>query len=366
MNLTVPPASDRPRVAIIVASLGNKGPVVVARDLASELVSKGHEVHVYHLDDVRQLTFECPVSRLDWASIRQLRRFDVVHTHSLRPDALGWILRNIFRTKAVFVSTIHSYIDQDLAFTYGKFVAFVFSGIARLVWRGLDGSAVLSKDALRHYAGLQTSTVLKVIHNGRSVQAAAEIDEDVSSAKLFFRGRKVIGACAVLGRRKGLHQVIEAIAEMDDWGFLLIGDGPEMAQLQRLAEQRGVGERVLFMGWKDNPVPYLDVMEIYAMTSYSEGLPLALLDAASKGKAIVCSDTPLFREVFSDDEVCYFRLDDIASLRRAMLGAYEDMSRRGALTRARFEREYSVSLMADRYILFYKDLMKGGAGEMHA
>lgn len=344
------------RVAIIVASLASKGPVIVARDLAASLVAQGHDVHVYHLDGLRELSFACPTSRLGWSCIAGLKRFDVIHTHSLRPDAVGWGLKHILRHKAVFVSTIHNYVEKDLAFAYGKVVAFIFARLWRWLWRGLDGCAVLSNDALAYYADLRPGVTLRVIYNGRAACDVDTVPDDAASVAAFFRGRYVIGACAAVSRLKGFHQVIEALPAMTDWGFLLIGDGPEVRHLKQLAEHCGVADRVLFLGWKENPVRYFHLLDVYAMASYSEGGPLALLEAASCGKSIICSDVAVFREVFSEQEVCYFQLDDAASLMSAMTKALKHADRFGIAARERFEKDYSVGRMAQHYGLFYRDL----------
>ena len=57
------------------------------------------------------------------------------------------------------------------------------------------------------------------------------------------------------------------------------------------------------------------------MPSYSEGFPLAMLEAASMQKAIVCSDIPVFREIFSEQEIVTFELDNTNSLRDALITA---------------------------------------------
>ena len=99
--------------------------------------------------------------------------------------------------------------------------------------------------------------------------------------------------------------------------ILHCGDGKERQPLQELAQTLGVADRVLFVGRKPAGFRFLQLADIFVMPSYSEGFPLAMLEAASMQKAIVCSDIPVFREIFSEQEIVTFELDNTNSLRDA-------------------------------------------------
>ena len=100
-----------------------------------------------------------------------------------------------------------------------------------------------------------------------------------------------------------------------------MGDGKERQPLQELAQTLGVADRVLFVGRKPAGFRFLQLADIFVMPSYSEGFPLAMLEAASMQKAIVCSDIPVFREIFSEQEIVTFELDNTNSLRDALITA---------------------------------------------
>lgn len=65
-----------------------------------------------------------------------------------------------------------------------------------------------------------------------------------------------------------------------------MGDGKERQPLQELAQTLGVADRVLFVGRKPAGFRFLQLADIFVMPSYSEGFPLAMLEAASMQKLL--------------------------------------------------------------------------------
>ena len=75
------------RVAFILPSLANKGPIIVARDIVNELSKKDDiECKVFYFDDITELTFACPVKKISFISKINFEEFDIIHSHMLRPD----------------------------------------------------------------------------------------------------------------------------------------------------------------------------------------------------------------------------------------------------------------------------------------
>lgn len=83
--------------------------------------------------------------------------------------------------------------------------------------------------------------------------------------------------------------------------FTLIGDG-EFLDLKQMASNAGVINSICFTGHKLNPFPYVKNSDIYVLSSISEGLPMALVEAMSLGLPVVstnCLSGPA--EILSDD-----------------------------------------------------------------
>lgn len=347
------------KIALIVPSLSQKAPVLVARDLAEGYVQLGHQVKVFYFDDITEVTFPCIAERISFFDIKKTRGFDIVHTHMIRPDTFGFIARSLLATNAKFVSTIHNIVEEDLRFSYGNVISKIFSKIWRFVWHHIDGRVVLTEQALSYYHSSQPGDLFTKIYNGRASHNSRCIDEAdesrVTSLKIRYR---ILGSCAVIGKRKGLDQAIRALRQLDQYALLIVGDGPALDELQQLSINLGVEDRVLMLGRRNNARDFLPFMDVYAMPSRSEGLPLALLEAVSAGVPVVCSNIPQFQEVFTEDEVSFFDLDDIDGFVNAVHLAEANGQMLSERARSRYQRCYTQQVMVNNYLSYFDQLLK--------
>lgn len=345
------------KIAIIVPSLAHKAPVLVARDLAKGFVLAGHSVTAFYFDTSNEVQFPCPVKLIKFFDYAQLDGFDVVHTHMLRPDIFGWCCKKIHRMSGKFVTTIHNIVEDDLFYSYGKFISAIFSPIWRLIWSGLDGRIVISDHELQYYTLTQPKCSFHRIYNGCNSHIATSIKANdaqiISDAKKHWH---LIGACAVVSHRKGLEQVIKALPFLTDYAFLLIGDGPALQDLQILANSLGVANRFITLGQKNNARDYMPYIDIYAMPSRSEGMGLALLEAVSAGVPAVCSDIPVFREIFSEHEVSFFQLDNIEDFVTAIKYLENNGVALSKRARERVETSYTQEIMVSHYLNYFEIL----------
>lgn len=343
------------RIAIFVTSLSPVGPVLVAHDLCQELVLRGHEVVVYYFKNKFGLDFPCVTKKMTFHQLWKMSEFDVIHSNSLRPDAVAWLLKNIVRTRSRFVCTVHNYVEQDLTMLYGRGISRVISPLWRLLWRGLDAVAVLTKDAQVYYKRTFPPVISQVVHNARRVSIIRSIDAGHKDYLGSLRSRfTVVGANAAVLKRKGFHHVIEALVHLPNHVFVLVGDGPELSYLRGLAVSLGVSSRFISLGYQSNACAYLEYYHVYVMPSVSEGMPLAMLEAVDAGVPVVCSRISVFEELFNSDEVNYFVVNDPASLVEALQVSPDVLKLRAELAKARLVSSYTVEKMTDGYLQIYR------------
>ena len=103
----------------------------------------------------------------------------------------------------------------------------------------------------------------------------------------------LIGTVGRLAEIKRQDLLILAFANVKsripDAHLLLVGDGPLLHELTNLVGDLGLGDHVHFAGYQPHAAPYLQAMDVFALTSRSEGMPQALLEAAVIGVPIVAS-----------------------------------------------------------------------------
>ncbi|MND95766.1 4-alpha-N-acetylgalactosaminyltransferase [compost metagenome] len=313
------------KIAIILPSLRNVGPNKVALTIVKEnLCSSELSFKVFYIKEQIELDFPCEAEKLSLSTFRQLYEFDVIHSHMLRPDIINAILP-FYKGKKI--STIHNIVTDDLYYSHGHFISKLVSRFWFKIWSLLDNVIVLSMFAKNFYVknGLSEEQVL-VIYNGIEKDNSLEsIDKSDKELILNFKAnKKLIAALCLANARKGLEQVIEALVNLPEYKFILIGDGPIVTDLRTLALERKVSERFLVLGYRKNARKFLQYVDYFIMPSRSEGFPLALIEAVEAKKKVVCSSLPLFKEIYDKNEVSFFELDNIATLEEAIRNADEN------------------------------------------
>jgi glycosyltransferase involved in cell wall biosynthesis len=74
--------------------------------------------------------------------------------------------------------------------------------------------------------------------------------------------------------------------------LIILGEGSERSQLERLASDLGVADDVDLPGFVTNPYPYLAQAAVFVLSSHREGLPGALIQALASGAPVVATDCP--------------------------------------------------------------------------
>lgn len=343
------------KIAMILPSLANKGPVIVAKDLCEQFIRKGHDCKVYYLDDNVQLQMPCPVERISfWQSI-DFTQWDVIHSHMFRPDGYVWYhlrMRHI-PTSVKLVTTLHqpiTFVALRLNYNYLR------SFITHLLWArfitAFDNVVMLNdftaKSMNRQFPRLN----LSVVHNGRDI-ATGHISTDISQITDLKNKYRIIGTCSNITRRKGLSQMVKALQFLPDYAFVAVGDGEQLQELQQLAARLGVQDRCVWLGYRANATDYLSLFDLFVMCTYSEGFPLALIEAAAYGLPTVLSDIPILKSIISEPDVSFYHLDNISDLVSKIEHVYRHRTEYGRNIRQRYEQEMTASVMSENYLKIY-------------
>ncbi len=344
------------RIAFLLTSLANSGPIIVAKDLANLLVKQGHHVVVFYFKDKIDLEFDCPTHKLTFFSIFDFHAFDIIHCHGLRPD-LFISLRKPLYCKTPVCTTLHSYLFQDHAYKYGKRWAWLTGRLVLASTLRDDLVITLSKHAMEYYKEYLPAKKLNYAYNTRACEHK-DVAIDIKQRITEFKGESILlGANCCISHRKGLHQIVEALPTLENMKFCIVGDGPEKENLKELAKKLNVSDRVLFLGRQPIAHIFLPFYDCFVMPSYSEGFPLALLEAASYSKATVCSNIPIFQEILTSEETSFFELDNKDSLIAAVHRAIQNRESFASNIHKKFHKAYSPECFVNRHLEIYKQLI---------
>lgn len=172
---------------------------------------------------------------------------------------------------------------------------------------------------------------------------------------------------ASLHRRKGIDVLLEAfdgLATTPPPVLWIAGDGPERAALERRAARIEGGERVRFLGSRDDAADLLAACDVAVLPSRREGLGVAALEAMAAGRPLVASDVGgLGETVVHERTGLLVPPEDPQALREALSRLLADAALRarlGAEGPQRIREGYLASQMVDAYEALYAEVLAEG------
>jgi glycosyltransferase involved in cell wall biosynthesis len=244
--------------------------------------------------------------------------------------------------------------------------------ILRIVETGLDWFTdhyVAVSEDLRDQgvrAGIYRADKVTVIPNGLQFDHVPS-SFDISAKRKALGipvGSPVIGTVTRLEPQKANEVLLRAVARVvtrvPNLVTLIAGDGPQRKELQDLAMHLGLAGRVSFLGWRDDAVELLGVLDIFCMSSRWEGCPMVLLEAMAMRCPVVATDIGGVREIVVNEETgLLVAPDDSEALADAvirLLSAGTERERMAEAGRRRVEQHFGAAKMLATYARLYRDL----------
>jgi glycosyltransferase involved in cell wall biosynthesis len=286
------------------------------------------------------------------------RRISIVHAHGYKAVVASGLAKR--RHPHGLISTIHGKLEVTLATP----VAWVKSQLnlrleREFTTRYVDAVCYVTEDIARHYKQPHGDLVRRVVPNGIDPLDRSTYPRPRELARTAFN----VGIVGRVSRVKGIAFAIEALTDPalpSQVRLTIIGTGPSEGELRRLAAQRGVGERVEFLGFRGNIYDYLAHLDALLMPSYHEGLPYTLLEAMSLARPIVASRVGGLAEVLEDGVTgVLVPVGDVAAVVAAVKRLVEDRKRAAAMGFAAAQvqrRQYTLDVMGETYCELYERL----------
>lgn len=186
---------------------------------------------------------------------------------------------------------------------------------------------------------------------------------DLARAKFGFDPDDfVIGTlCRLSDRRKGVHDFVtmasQIAPEFPNARFLVAGEGVLRPALEQQATQLGVGERIVFGGWDNQPAASYAAMDAFVIASTHEGGPTTLLEAMAMGLPVIATNVGMVPEVVADGVtglICPPSApDSLAIAARQLLSRPELALAMGDAAREAALCGFSVDRMVERYLRLF-------------
>ena len=290
----------------------------------------------------------------------QEQRIDVLHCHQYSPFCYGAIACLGIRTKIIFTEHGRFYPDR---YSWKRRV------VNQILYRLTHRITCISKatrQALHEFEWIPASRV-NVIYNGVATPSLTQPPGYVRDVLGIKETTFVVGTISRLDPIKNQHMMIRAFADLhesvEDCALILVGDGPEREALEEQAASSGVSDSVHFTGFVTNIADYLSAIDVFLLTSFSEGTSMTLLEAMSMKKAIIATAVGGNIEVLKSGETgMLIDSDDQQALRTELIALHKNNDWRDMLghnAQTSYQSLFSRKTMTDAYSSLYQLLWSG-------
>jgi len=289
------------------------GSGVVATELGKALAEKGHEVHFisyafphrlhhfidniyYHEVEISNYPlFEHSLYSLSLTSkmleVIEYENLDLMHVHYAIPHATSaYLAKQIIRknnSDIKIITTLHG-TDITLVGLEPSFLPLVKFSIEES-----DGvtavSRFLKETTLTNY---NIEKDIEVIHNFIDTSLFKDTKNDVMRKKIAPNGERILihtSNFRVVKRVSDTIRILELVKKEVPTKLILIGDGPDRSECERLSRELNLQDDVIFLGKQDGLEEILTCGDIFLMPSQSESFGLAALEAMSCGLPVISS-----------------------------------------------------------------------------
>lgn len=304
---------------VLYPTYGGSG--VVATELGKALAVKGHEIHFitysqpvrlgsfrenifYHEVAVSNYPlFEYQPYETELASkmvdVVKHEKLDILHVHYAIPHASAALMaQQILASQNIhipFITTLHgtdiTLVGRDKSFEPVITFCINKSNAVTAV------SESLKKDTLAHFA---TTRPIKVIPN--FIQIQNEINKiDLTERRKYAKDDEPL-LCHVSNFRKvkrveDVVHIFDRVNKEVPSRLLLIGDGPERYNVERLCRELGTCSRVFTVGKIRDAANLIKLCDLFLLPSETESFGLAALEAMAEGVPVISSNTGGIPEV---------------------------------------------------------------------
>jgi sugar transferase (PEP-CTERM/EpsH1 system associated) len=216
---------------------------------------------------------------------------------------------------------------------------------------------------------------VRQIYNGVDTVRFSPAEEGTVRPDLPWRESESLTVIGTVGRLEAVKDVgtlLRAFIELCGRNpaataglrLLIVGDGSQRGELEKQARLSACGDRIAFLGAREDVPALLRQMDVFVLPSLNEGISNTLLEAMACGLPVIATRVGGNVELIADQEtgilVAPGDPDDIG---RALATLADDGERRrrvGAAARRRAEREFSLQRMVAEYTALYEGLLGGG------
>ncbi len=287
---------------------------------------------------------------------------DVVHSHLVHANIFARLLR--------ITTVFHRLICSSHSSYEGGFAR----GLAYRITDGLsDMNTNVSNDAVKAsiLRGHVKERKIIVVHNGidcNNFYLDIDARKRLRSSLNVAEDTHVLIAVGRFTKAKDYPNLLKAaaivFAKHQNSVLWIVGAGDERQLFKAIAEQLGIGEKVIFLGLRRDIAGLMNAADIFVLSSAWEGFGLVVAEAMACERVVVATDCGGVREVIGSEGILAPPRDSIAlanSLNKALEFSCQKRAVVGRAARRRILQCFSLSSAAERWLDIYRGKFQYGA-----
>ena len=361
------------------------GSGVVATELGLALASLGHQVHFISYAIPHRLTgfyenvffhevelstyplFEHSLYDLALTSkmleVFEFEDLDLMHVHYAIPHAVSaYLAQQVLRKSnkhLKFITTLHG-TDITLVGLEPSFMPLVKFSIEES--NGVTAvSRFLKEKTLTNY---NIEKEIEVIYNFIDIDKYKKQDSELFRKHIAPGGEKVLVHTSNFRQVKRVGdtiRVLEKVKKEVPTKLVLVGDGPDRSECERLARELDLQKDVVFLGKQDGLVEILNASDLFLMPSQSESFGLSALEAMACGIPVVSTSVGGLPELNIQNETGYIaEIGDIDRMARYAIELLTNEKRYKSFSknsRDRAVNNFDKNLIVPKYVEYYEKIL---------
>jgi N-acetyl-alpha-D-glucosaminyl L-malate synthase BshA len=367
---------------VLYPTFGGSG--VVATELGKALAMKGHTVHFIsysqpaRLDFFSENIFYHEVSVLKYplfeyapyetalaskmVDIVKTAHLDLLHVHYAIPHASAALLAKfILREQGINIPVITTLHGTDITLV-GREAT--FEPVVSWSINHSDGVTAVSESLKEDtYANFHISRDIRVIPNFIDFSRFSKKPKEHFKKAIAPHGERILVHTSNFRKVKRVEDVVRvfaAVSKAMPARLLLIGDGPERSNIEKICRELDTCDRVTFLGKQEAIEEILSVCDLFLLPSESESFGLAALEAMACEVPVVSSNAGGIPEVNIHGVTGYLSdVGDVESMARHAIGllSNDDLLqefRKNALHKA---KEFDLKKILQDYVSYYEEII---------
>lgn len=361
------------------------GSGVVATELGIELALKGHQIHFIsysqpvRLDFISENIFYHEVAVSDYplfdfqpyelvlssklVDVVKYEKLDLLHVHYAIPHAsAAYMAKQILSSQGInipFITTLHgtdiTLVGKDASFEPVITFAINQSDAVTSV------SESLKEDTYMHFA---VTREIQVIPNFVKITDYQKHEADCSRSMFAGKDEKILMHISNFRKVKRVEDVLhvfEKVRKVIPSKLILIGDGPERTNIEKLCRELDTCNDIRMLGKVTDPIQILSIADVFILPSETESFGLAALEAMASKVPVVSTNTGGLPEVNIDGYSGYLcNVGDVNQMVEKTISLLENESTLKKFKLQAFEqaKKFDIEKILPQYEALYDKVLK--------